>query len=98
MNAEDARILREVLTAFEVLDEDDRHYDIRARVAFDFMLSRGRELSEKQRAWVLGVHERLCGTPHYENSWSAGQVPRGREVETPSVLRQLPKRPPGRIT
>ena len=30
------------------------------------------------------------------NLVSSGRVPRGREVETPAVLRVLPLRPPGR--
>jgi hypothetical protein len=53
-------------------------------------------LSDKQRAWarkIAGV-----GGETYENLYSAGKVPRGREVPTPAVLRRenLPMRPPGR--
>lgn len=51
-------------------------------------------LSEKQRAWVDQVAERY--RPTYENAWSAGKVPRGREVSTPAALQNLPKRPPPR--
>jgi len=51
-------------------------------------------LSDKQRAWVDKAYERF--NPKYENLMSAGKAPRGREVETPAVLKNLPKRPPGR--
>lgn len=88
----DAVMLRECLALCEDLDEEVR---FNAR-AFDEMLARDRPLSDKQRAWVRAVHEKLCGTPHYENAWSAGKVPRGREVPTPAVLQKLPLRPPGR--
>ena len=53
-----------------------------------------RALSPKQIAWVQDVHERIGGAPSYRNDWSAGRVPRGREVATPDVLRNLPKAPP----
>lgn len=49
-------------------------------------------LSPKQRAWVTAVHERIV--PEYQNLVSRGLVPRGREVPTPPVLQNLPKRPP----
>jgi hypothetical protein len=51
-------------------------------------------LTTKQREWVTTVHERII--PAYANLVSRGLVPRGREVETPAVLRNLPKRPPMR--
>jgi hypothetical protein len=52
---------------------------------------RGRTLSTKQRRWALDVLERV--TPI-----SASDVPRGKEVLTPAVLKNLPKKPPGRST
>ena len=52
------------------------------------------QLTEKQRTWVTSVHERIV--PAYANLFSRGLVPRGREVETPAVLLNLPKRPPTR--
>lgn len=55
-----------------------------------------RELSEKQRSWIGKTYERVIGTPYYENLVSTGKAPRGREVETPVVLQNLPKKPPGR--
>jgi hypothetical protein len=69
------------------------------REAFNDMIDRmssapfpQRELTEKQRAWVCNVLDE----PEYENAWSAGTVPRGREVPTPAVLQNLPKKPPPR--
>ena len=53
-----------------------------------------RQLSAKQRQWVTSVHERLV--PQYANLVSRGLVPRGREVPTPPVLQNLPKKPPPR--
>lgn len=53
---------------------------------------RQEQLTEKQRAWALAVHERVV--PQYANLVSQGLVPRGREVPTPPVLQNLPKRPP----
>ena len=53
-----------------------------------------RQLSAKQREWVTSVHERLI--PAYANLVSRGLVPRGREVPTPAVLQNLPKKPPPR--
>jgi hypothetical protein len=51
-----------------------------------------RQLSGKQREWLRGVYDRFV--PQYENLVSSGKVPRGREVETPAVLKVLPKKPP----
>lgn len=53
-------------------------------------------LSDRQRAWVKDVYEKVFDDPQYENLVSRGLVPRGKEVETPAVLRNLPLRPPGR--
>lgn len=52
------------------------------------------QLSDKQRGWVTSVHERVV--PAYANLVSRGLVPRGREVLTPPVLLNLPKKPPKR--
>ena len=57
---------------------------------------RQRELTLRQREWICEVHEKVLGDPVYLNLVSTGQVPRGREVPTPEVLLNLPKRPPGR--
>jgi|HubBroStandDraft_2_1064218.scaffolds.fasta_scaffold107277_3 hypothetical protein len=55
-------------------------------------------LTEPQRAWVVGVFERVFDEEVYENLFSRGLVPVGRPVETPAVLRKenLPLKPPGR--
>ena len=65
-----------------------------ARKAFSEMLAwldrgEGRGLSVKQREWVESAL--LEYTP-----MSAADVPRGREVAIPAVLRNLPKKPPRR--
>src|SRR5208337_4209862 len=49
-------------------------------------------LSPNQRLWANNVLDRY--EPRVANLVSRGLVPRGREVETPLVLRVLPKRPP----
>ena len=49
-----------------------------------------RRLSLKQRAWAEDIARRV--TPI-----SAKDAPEGRPVETPEVLRNLPKKPPRRI-
>lgn len=98
--AEDIRMLREVLDAAVDFDDDRAESFQSTSKAFADMLSRlqdgGRDLTDKQRAWLRGVHENVVGEVHYENAWSAGKVPRGREVETPEVLKHLPLRPPTR--
>ncbi len=67
------------------------------REAFEEMREAMREgkrqgLSAKQRAWLERVLDHHC--PQYANEWSAGKIPRGKEVPTPDSLRHLPKRPP----
>jgi len=89
MNPEDARMLRELLS----LEEDEERFNVKA---FQDMLDRDRPLSPKQRTWVRGVYENIIGEPQYENLISSGKAPRGKEVPTPEVLRNLPKRPPTR--
>jgi hypothetical protein len=84
----DLRMLRELLET-KLTDYE--------REAFSDMLEgleQYHQLSEKQRVWVAQAYEKIH--PQYENLVSSGKVPRGREVETPAVLRTLPKRPPGR--
>jgi hypothetical protein len=53
---------------------------------------RFQQLTDKQRAWAVGAHERIAGKP--STRLTAGEVPRGREVPLPPVLQHLPKRPP----
>ena len=60
-----------------------------------FKLKERKGLSPNQRLWVNNVLDRY--EPRVANLVSRGLVPRGREVETPLVLRELPKRPPSRL-
>jgi hypothetical protein len=56
-------------------------------------------LTEKQRRWVKGVHERLFDEPQYENLFSSGKVALGGygKTPTPEVLKKpLPMKPPRR--
>ena len=65
--------------------------------AFQDMLDRvrrGGRMSLKQKQWAQKTLEKF--QPTYENLVSSGQVPRGKEVPLPEVLRNLPMRPPGR--
>lgn len=84
------------LTATESDAFEDMRLDLLAYGAVvDEHSPRGqRELTERQRAWARSVRERFA--PTYQNLVSSGQVPRGREVPLPQVLRDLPKRPPTR--
>lgn len=99
---------REVLTAalckkdLEMLERLEGDMDLSEveRDAFDEMLRglRGgqwQKLTDKQRAWANAVAVRI-GAIGCANLVSSGQVSRGREVETPEVLRHLPMKPPGR--
>jgi len=54
-------------------------------------------LTEKQRATAREAAERVGIRGNYENLISSGKAPRGREVPTPAVLLNLPKKPPGRL-
>lgn len=86
-----------------VLDhpDHDRELGPEAVAAFEGMLDdlnarRWPKLTDKQRAWVRKVADRLdVYVPGDGARPLAPEIPRGREVETPAVLRDLPKRPPG---
>jgi len=91
--AADADLLRAVL--------DDPAIDDDTSAAFNDMLEqvtqRTRPLTERQREWVRTVADREgIVDPRTTNLVSRGVVPRGREVATPAVLRNLPLNPPGR--
>jgi hypothetical protein len=67
------------------------------REAFGDMLERLEKyptLTDRQRAYVRDVGERLEILQEYENGISNGTVPRGREVEL--MVKDKPLRPPGR--
>jgi len=95
---EDLRQLSELLDdhADELSEtEAEAFADMRADLVAYGTLDGRYQLSDKQRAWLRVVHERVAA-PQYENLVSSGRVPRGREVETPDVLKNLPKKPPPR--
>jgi len=50
-------------------------------------------LTPKQEAWLRVELEKWDPT---STRLTAGEIPRGREVETPEALKHLPMRPPGR--
>ena len=92
-----------LVTDVDVVEDDGpgngEHISDREDVAFNEMLEelqsgRWHALTGAQRAWVTRVAERLgldTVPPEYRRI-----VPRGAPVELAPVLRNLPKRPPGR--
>lgn len=96
---EDRDLLRQAIGKLNEIDEREEAQE-RSLETFGSLLLRGRALTAKQRAWAAGV---IAGhyvepEPEYENLISSGRAPRGREVETPALLRRenLPLRPPRR--
>jgi hypothetical protein len=90
LSDEDRAMLTELLSEARDPDEEERF-----RVGpFQDMLSRGLVLTDKQRNWLRVTHERITGKPNYVNAFSAGSVPRGKEVPTPEVLKHRPLKPP----
>ncbi len=81
-----------------VLDKDDLSDAVRS--AFEDMQTKVDKypLSAKQRAWARAVlvGEKYEPEEEYLNLWSSGKVPKGRDVPTPEVLKNLPKKPPPR--
>lgn len=79
----------------EILDllcacDSDADVTVDEFVAFSSMRNAGRGhifLTKRQRAWAEAVAKRIV-------PFDSRDVPRGREVPTPEVLRVLPKRPP----
>jgi len=57
----------------------------------EMLAGRSAFLSKRQRAWVEEAAKRVVPIP-------ASDVPRGKEVETPEVLKNLPKAPPKRTS
>lgn len=96
---EDQRMLsRIVQRAIELAEGDDERGQQVDLGAFENMIARNRALSDKQRAWVKDVYDRLFDDPQYENLASSGRLCRGRPVGLPKVLlpQNLPKKPPQR--
>lgn len=101
----DLQLLDELLTkhADEITDDETEAF---ASMRFDLQAYRGilgeasesgrrfQTLTERQRSWAAAVRERVA--PQYQNLISSGAAPRGREVPTPAILQNLPKRPPPR--
>ena len=102
MRATDLKMLNELLNdhADELNDSETEafasmRFNLNAYASTSCAQSPGfQQLTDKQRAWVTAVYERIV--PQYANLVSRGLVPRGREVPTPEVLKNLPKRPPPR--
>jgi len=83
----DMEKLREILqpcNEHELSGEETKIFSVMLANVMD-----GKKLSSKQRAWVNDVWKRIK-TIH------ADEVPMGDYVPTPSVLLNLPKKPPGR--
>jgi hypothetical protein len=104
MSNDDRKMLRELVEKADLIDkgfEDDTpvFHETTRRAMRDIFakLNDFPALTEKQRAYVRGVYEKVFDAPQYENLISSGKAPRGREVPTPDVLKNLPKEPPSRI-
>jgi hypothetical protein len=100
LRADDLSMLNELLNdhADELTDVETEafagmRFDLTAYAGLSSARGPGfHQLTDKQRDWVETVHQRLVTT--YENLVSRGLIPRGREVPTPAILQNLPKRPP----
>lgn len=92
-DATDIALLKSVLNA-PGISPDERAECIDN---LDRITHRGGKLSKKVRSQAQAIADR-CGVQVAANLVSRGLVPRGREVETPFVLRRenLPMKPPGR--
>lgn len=92
LTREDMALLDRAIAAASEAERDA------AADAFRRMRAGRCKLTPKQRAWAEGViaGKFVEAEPEYENLVSSGRVPRGREVEAPPVLRNLPLKPPGR--
>jgi hypothetical protein len=86
----DEALLDEVLGKEELSDE--------RRAIFEDMLAwvhKGWELTDKQRQFAeLAAGKRDSMDEEYENAWSAGKVPKGRDVEL--MVKDKPLRSPQR--
>lgn len=87
----DILLLQEILQPSNAPELTDGERDAFADMLADLQSGERSVLSRKQRAWAEETAARL-------KPIDATKVPRGREVPTPKVLQQLPKRPPPRRT
>lgn len=69
-----------------------------ADMAYQLDVGRAAKLSEKQERWLSSAEGRMGvdigDVPKV--LWESGLIPEGRPVETPQVLKTLPKKPPSR--
>lgn len=88
---------RQLLQA--LVAEEERLTEVESK-AFESMLNYLRDpftaLTPRQRQWADAVASRIEIDMPPENLHSSGKVAIGKPVETPEILRNLPKRPPGR--
>jgi hypothetical protein len=92
---EDLKLLRSVLEKPISPVVREKFEDMLAQMtASEHLYENQYSLSRKQRQFVQDELDKF--EPRYENLVSNGLVPRGREVEMPAVLQNLPKRPPTR--
>lgn len=98
--SDDREMLQKLVAKADELDaaDDDKDDEFlfpeNARRAFRSMLDRSLPLSDRQRAWVRGVYEKVFDAPTYENAVSSGRVPRGREVVLLVDAMSKPLKPP----
>jgi hypothetical protein len=99
LSSDDRKLLGECLAYAAEHEDAEERFNVGAfqRMADDLDSGRWSQLTEKQSAWVRGVHEKLFDSPKYENLWSSGKVPRGSygKTPTPEVLLRRPLKPPG---
>lgn len=101
------RMLRELVAEADKLEDVVTHdgidFPASAQSAFRDMLTRLEDgfydtLSAKQESFVRDIYVRVFPSEDGGEIVLAKDVPRGKEVETPAMLRRenLPLRPPGR--
>lgn len=88
---DDGTLLEVVLESGELSETETHAFaDMKAGLEnYEMEAGEVGRLSKRQRAWLEEVGRRVVPI-------RAEDAPRGREVPTPEVLKNLPKRPPGR--
>lgn len=103
--SEDMNMLRRLVAEGNRREESDEeeHPNLQDHVRRAFadilsLLENGlrQSLSERQRAWVRDVYDRVFDEPLYENLASSGKLARGREVKLLVDDMPKPKKPPQR--
>lgn len=94
LSKEDQRMLSRLIQRATELEEADEEtpkgLDVKA---FEDMLAKNRPLTDKQRAWVNGIYDRVFDEPQYSNLASSGRLCVGRPVAL-LLPENLPKKPP----